>query len=597
MTDQAGEKTATTPIQPAGNPATNPGRKTDDEKETPADRLLSSIGARTKVRARRTIQPDAETAAVGTHPAEGKKLEDTPNGLVKPAKTTERASNKATGASEIEKKTPDIANKATKPVANVAGKTKTPDPSGKKKTIAEQILHKLATTKGHPEDRPHTDTGEPKKAERSPAAQKHDPGTKDSDEIIITHDGTKQTPTEPAHPNTKKRHTTASKPAIVYEFKEANKMPHIPTHPITKTKPCNKPQSLIPPLPPLSEVPQSPLKKTAATTRMTNGKSEFAVIPQKKADTTSLRQTNHNRIKTSSNRHKSQTGTPSNSDEEPGDLRGMLIERHNRREALEKSQERLVKVVQNDNRSKPYIASSRQYGHNTDHKGSSAKSDRERSGLPDDDRRSQWDPTLDYENRDSTGPHRRSRSRSRHKSGSTVSESDGRSSHGRRSKENEQTRRRYEHSNPMQTRRGGRGDANRRRRLLEIRERIANVPMQEATDYDDYRFKDMSHITLPVRSLRENCTHVNQLRRWIDDHPPRESGVANKMLEWVLHFEELKDVPQFTINFGADTLEVAYWWRHFCIEIGILDEEDKVFQEQTCSTSTKARKSEEDGVQ
>ena len=121
--------------------------------------------------------------------------------------------------------------------------------------------------------------------------------------------------------------------------------------------------------------------------------------------------------------------------------------------------------------------------------------------------------------------------------------------------------------------------------------------MQEATDYDDYRFKDMSHIKLPVRSLRENCTHVNQLRRWIDDHPPRESEVANKMLEWVLHFEELKDVPQFTINFGADTLEVAYWWRHFCIEIGILDEEDKVFQEQTCSASTKARKAEEDGMQ
>ena len=121
--------------------------------------------------------------------------------------------------------------------------------------------------------------------------------------------------------------------------------------------------------------------------------------------------------------------------------------------------------------------------------------------------------------------------------------------------------------------------------------------MQEATDYDDYRFKDMSHIKLPVRSLRENCTHVNQLRRWIDDHPPRESGVANKMLEWILHFEELKDVPQFTINFGADTLEVAYWWRHFCIEIGILDEEDQVFQEQTYSAPTKMRKAEEDGMQ
>ena len=579
--DQVVEK-ATTPIQPE-NPAANPERKTDDKENTPAGRPQSSVGARTKVRTRRATQPDAETATAGTHPAGGEKLEGTPNGSVKSAKPTEKASNKATGASEMEKKTIDIANKATKPVANVTGKTKTPDPSAKKKTVSEQILHKLAATKDHPGDRPQADTGEPQKTEKSPAAQKHEPDTRDSDEIIITHDGTKRTATEPAHHNTRKRHTTTSKPAIVYEFKEANKVPHTPTK--------NKPQSLIPPLPPNPEVLQSPLKKTAVTTRMTNGESEFAVISNKKADTISLRQTNRTRIKISSNR-KSQTGTPSNSDEEPGDLRGMLDERRDLRKTLEESQQRSAKVVQNDNRSKPYTTSSRQYGHNTDHTGSSAKLDRERSGLPDDDRRSQWDPTLDYENRDSTGPHRQSRSRSRHKSGSTVSESDGRSSHGKRSKGNE-TRRRYEHSNPMQTRRSGRGDMHRRRRLMEIRERIASVPMQEATDYDNYRFKDMSHITLPVRSLRENCTHVNQLRRWIDDHPPRESGVANKMLEWILHFEELKDVPQFTINFGADTLEVAYWWRHFCIEIGILDEEDKVFQEQTCSTSTKTRKFEE----
>ena len=594
MTDQTVKK-ATTPIQPE-SPTTNTGQKTDDMGKTPADRPPSSVEARTKVRARRTTQPDAETATAGTHPAGGEKSGGTPNGLVKLAKPTEKAekaSNKAMGTPGTEKKTIDTANRAAKPVANVTGKTKTPTPSVKKKTVSEQILHKLVATKDHPGNRPQADTGEPQKTEKSPAAQKHEPDTGDSDEIIITHDGTKQTATEPAHHNTRKRHTTTSKPAIVYEFKEANKTPHTPS----KTTPCNKPQSLIPPLPPNPEVPQSPLKKTAVTTRMTNGEPEFAVISQKKADAIPLRQTNHTRIKISSNHNKSQTGTPSNSDGEPGDLRGMLDERRDRRKTLEESQQRSAKVVQNDNRSKSYATSSRQYGHNTDHTGSSAKSDRERSGLPDDDRRSQWDATLAYENRDSTGPNRQSRSRSRHKSGSTISESDGRSSHGRRSKGNEQTRKRYEHSNPTQTRRSGRGDTHRRRRLMEIRERIASVPMQEATDYDNYLFKDMTHITLPVRSLRENCTHVNQLRRWIDDHPPRESGVANNMLEWILHFEELKDVPQYTINFGADTLEVAYWWRHFCIEIGILDEEDKVFQEQTCSTSTKARKLEEGEIQ
>merc|ERR1739846_4339 len=212
--------------------------------KTPAGRPLSSVGARTKVRAKRTTQPDAEIVTAGTHPAGGEKLGGTPNELVKPAGPTEKASNKATGTPGTEKKTIDIENKAAKPVTNVTGKTKTPTPSVKKKTVSEQILHKLAATKDHPGDRPQADTGEPQKTEKSPAAQKHEPDTGDSDEIIITHDGTKQTATEPAHHNTRKRHTTTSKPAIVYESKEANKVPHTPT----KTTPCNKPQSLIPPL-------------------------------------------------------------------------------------------------------------------------------------------------------------------------------------------------------------------------------------------------------------------------------------------------------------------------------------------------------------
>ena len=348
MADQAVEK-ATTPIQPE-NPAANPGRKTDDMEKTPAGRPPSSVGARTKVRAKRTTQPDAEIVTAGTHPAGGEKSGGTPNELVKSAGPTEKASNKATGTPGTEKKTIDIENKAAKPVANVTGKTKTPTPSVKKKTVSEQILHKLVATKDHPGNKPQTDTGEPQKTEKSPAAQKHEPDMRDSEEIIITHDGTKQTATEPAHHNTRKRHTTTSKPAIVYEFKEANKTQHTPS----KTTPCSKPQSLIPPLPPNPEVLQSPLKKTAVTTRMTNGESEFAVISHKKADTISLRQTNRTRIKISSNR-KSQTGTPSNSDEEPGDLRGMLDERRDLRKTLEESQQRSAKVVQNDNRPKPYI--------------------------------------------------------------------------------------------------------------------------------------------------------------------------------------------------------------------------------------------------
>ena len=219
------------------------------------------------------------------------------NGSDKPAEPAEKALSEPAKTSKLEKKIPDAPTETTRPVANVTGKAKTPGTNDEKKTVSEQILQKLA--KSRPESKPQTGTSKPTKAEKTNTAQNHETDAGDSDEIIITHDGTKRTkrtPTEPANPNTKKRHTTVSKPAIVYEYKEANKTPQIPlernkdatqpTRPVTKTKP----QSMIPPLPPLSEVLQSPLKKAAVPHRMINGESEFAVIHHKNADTASLRQ-------------------------------------------------------------------------------------------------------------------------------------------------------------------------------------------------------------------------------------------------------------------------------------------------------------------
>jgi hypothetical protein len=134
---------------------------------------------------------------------------------------------------------------------------------------------------------------------------------------------------------------------------------------------------MIPPLPLPSKVLQSPLKLAAA-------------IPNKVVDTASLRKkpsqemtklADLNRAKHSSKHRKSlsHTSTPSNSDEDRDDLRGMLKELHDRKKSktLEESKQS-VNVVY-ENRPKPYDASSRQYGH-SDQKGSSAKSGRERSG-------------------------------------------------------------------------------------------------------------------------------------------------------------------------------------------------------------------------
>ena len=97
---------------------------------------------------------------------------------------------------------------------------------------------------------------------------------------------------------------------------------------------------------------------------------------------------------------------------------------------------------------------------------------------------------------------------------------------------------------------------NRQQRLLQIKEKIKAVQTQRIKPYE-HRFKNMTHPVLPIRSLKENCSHVNQLRRWVNDRPPRSTKVADDMLEWVLHFEDSKEVPQFTIDLGADSLEVA----------------------------------------
>ena len=104
----------------------------------------------------------------------------------------------------------------------------------------------------------------------------------------------------------------------------------------------------------------------------------------------------------------------------------------------------------------------------------------------------------------------------------------------------------------------------------------------------------MTHPVLPIRSLKEDCSHVNQFRRWVNDRPTRSTKVANDMLEWVLHFEDSRELPQFTIDLGADSLEVACWWRNFCIEIGILNVHDRVFRDLLCSAPVGMKEAEED---
>ena len=222
---------------------------------------------------------------------------------------------------------------------------------------------------------------------------------------------------------------------------------------------------MIPPLS-LPKVQNHPLKQAAAIPRA----NESTFTPSQVADTTSLRRvTNPSRASNSAKRRKSlsHTGTPSNSDEDLGDLRGTLNEIHENRmrNKIPKESQRSVKVV-SEYKAKPYHALPRQYGYG--HKGTPAKSNRERSGLPDDDRRPQWDPMSEYENRDNTGPHRRSRPRNRNRS--TGSKSDGRANRSMQNRD--RSRKRNGQDNPTQTQRGRGWTAYRQQRLLQITESI-----------------------------------------------------------------------------------------------------------------------------
>ena len=198
-------KATTTPPQTARTSSTKQRRKSDDEGTTSTDHLPSSIGACTKARARKTTQPDAELAPIEKHPPVDGKLGGIHSNSAKTTKTTEKASNGQAGTSKSEKKIPDGPTKATRPVANVAGQTKIPGTSDNKKTVAEQILHKLATAETRPEGKPQTRAGKPKEVEKATMTQNHKTDTGDSDDVIITHDGTKQALTEPASPNTEKK--------------------------------------------------------------------------------------------------------------------------------------------------------------------------------------------------------------------------------------------------------------------------------------------------------------------------------------------------------------------------------------------------------
>ena len=174
------------------------------------------------------------------------------------------------------------------------------------------------------------------------------------------------------------------------------------------------------------------------------------------------------------------------------------------------------------------------------------------------------------------------------------SDSDNRSNRSARSKGSSRShaRERYGRDNPTQVRGDREGRTVRRQRserLRQIAKRIADQPTQNIKQ-SDQRFKNASHPRLPIRSLEENCSHVKQYRRWVNDEPTRSTEKVDDILRWMDHFEASKVVPIHTITLDVDSLEVTCWWRYFLVEIGILNVRGRVFKDLICSAPRRAWK-------
>ena len=118
--------------------------------------------------------------------------------------------------------------------------------------------------------------------------------------------------------------------------------------------------------------------------------------------------------------------------------------------------------------------------------------------------------------------------------------------------------------------------------------RIAQLPTQKMKE-TDYQFEGQVHPQLPIRSLDEDCSSAEQYRRWVNDMPTRGSEKIKGMVRWMDHFEAAKEVPIHTISLDISSLDVTRWWRDFFVELGVLEEEDKVFMDLTCSRSKHRR--------
>jgi hypothetical protein len=75
----------------------------------------------------------------------------------------------------------------------------------------------------------------------------------------------------------------------------------------------------------------------------------------------------------------------------------------------------------------------------------------------------------------------------------------------------------------------------------------------------------MSHPYLPIRSLFEPGSPVEQYKKWLSENPLRIHQIRTEIDKWREHFKLSKARPVALDDFDEAGTEIMVWWREFLI--------------------------------
>ena len=83
---------------------------------------------------------------------------------------------------------------------------------------------------------------------------------------------------------------------------------------------------------------------------------------------------------------------------------------------------------------------------------------------------------------------------------------------------------------------------------------------------------------LPIRSLGEPGTPVEQHKRWINDEPYRETEVKTEKKRWIKHFRRNKRSRAQFQDLDGESRKRSNWWHAFLVETGDIIQDDAIYE-------------------